>query len=374
MLALYQSPRSRASFARSNMIHSQIQNPSPTLPLWKQNSANSSNDPSIPVCQPVLPDQVLPQKIHFVMRGCRQQHLKAKAFLFLRGNKEGTCFVCFPCFEWPDFSEVKRGKIKVLLEFGWGKRNLSTGKMCTPWVNMHDVLCSCLGTKIIILKQIWVVKACLWERWASFASKIRKSSRPPTARSRSLKQHLSNYTCLRYDVAILKPLPHPGWRNLRLTNGSSSGRSPSHRAPHIFSTYSWGVRRSWRSAEESSWPQSLDNGKGLQTEEYLLHLQIDEMYWNDLKCHQLWKRSNVIQYFLEVSRITCDQSISLRGLMVSKLLHKLRAYGVSTWPLDHGCVEITSFQTVSDFQHIVCRASLIGNIGLSLADSQHFWV
>lgn len=70
--------------------------------------------------------------------------------------------------------------------------------MRTPWVNMHDVLCSCLGTKIIILKQIWVVKACLWERWASFASKIRKSSRPPTARtarSRSLKQHLSNYTC-----------------------------------------------------------------------------------------------------------------------------------------------------------------------------------
>lgn len=41
MLALHQSPRSGASFARSNMIHSQIQNPSPTLPLWKQNSANS---------------------------------------------------------------------------------------------------------------------------------------------------------------------------------------------------------------------------------------------------------------------------------------------------------------------------------------------
>lgn len=83
MLALYQSARSGASFARSNMIHSQIQNPSPTLPLWKQNSAHSSNDPSIPVCQPVLPDQVLPQKIHFVMRGCRQQHLKAKAFRLL---------------------------------------------------------------------------------------------------------------------------------------------------------------------------------------------------------------------------------------------------------------------------------------------------
>ena len=119
-------------------------------------------------------------------------------------------------------------------------------KMCgalwdAPWVNMHDVLCSCLGTKIIILKQIWVVKACLWERWASFASKIRKSSRPPTARtarSRSLKQHLSNYTCkgmtlLSWNLCPTLDGETFGWQtDLRQVEACASSHKNKFRFPH----------------------------------------------------------------------------------------------------------------------------------------------
>ena len=97
----------------------------------------------------VLPDQVLPQKIHFVMRGCRQQHLKAKAFLFRRDNKEGTCFIWFPCFGWPDFSEIWnyiQGKSKFRV---WvGGRGSCLVRRCAP----HEywcIVCSCLGTKIV---------------------------------------------------------------------------------------------------------------------------------------------------------------------------------------------------------------------------------
>lgn len=73
------------------------------------------------------------------------------------------------------------------------------------------VPCSCLGTKITILKQIWVVKACLWERWASFASKIRKSSRPPTAR---IDQDLSNNICQTTPAKVWRCYPEtsaPPW-------------------------------------------------------------------------------------------------------------------------------------------------------------------
>lgn len=119
------SPRSGASFARSNMIHSQIQNPSPTLPLWRQNSANSC----LSTCAPRPSSAPENPFCHAWLQATTPQGQRVS---FFRGNKEGTCSVCFPCFEWPDFSEVKRGKIKVLLEFGWGKRNLSCEKMCAP--------------------------------------------------------------------------------------------------------------------------------------------------------------------------------------------------------------------------------------------------
>ena len=78
----------------------------------------------------MLPDQVLPQKIHFVMRGCRQQHLKAKAFLFGRVTRKALVSSGFLVLGGQISVKVYTGKIKVQ-SLGAGKGKLSGEKMCT---------------------------------------------------------------------------------------------------------------------------------------------------------------------------------------------------------------------------------------------------